>query len=81
MWTTSLFLAALLDALAASVQRALATGLLGHLLTGFLVCEKKSEMTSWVQDGRRIAQTSNLLGLEGGVILVLVLSSLLGLLV
>jgi hypothetical protein len=37
MWTTSLFLSALLDALATSIQGALATGLLGHLLTGFLV--------------------------------------------
>lgn len=33
-----LFLAALLDALAASVQGALAAGLLGHLLTSLLLC-------------------------------------------
>lgn len=81
MWTTSLFLAALLDALATSVQGALAAGLLGHLLTGFLVCKKRSEMTSRVKVGGRIARTSNLLGLESGIILVLVFSSLLGLLV
>jgi hypothetical protein len=37
MGTTSLFLSALLDALATSVQGALAASLLGHLLTGFLV--------------------------------------------
>jgi hypothetical protein len=35
-----LFLAALLDALAASVQRALAAGLLGQLLASLLVCRK-----------------------------------------
>jgi hypothetical protein len=37
MWTTSLFLSALLDALATSVQGALAASLFGQLLAGFLV--------------------------------------------
>jgi hypothetical protein len=36
MWTTSLFLSTLLDALATSVQGALAAGLLGQLGVGFL---------------------------------------------
>ena len=38
--TSRLFLAALLDALAASVQRALAASLLGQLLASLLVCRK-----------------------------------------
>jgi hypothetical protein len=39
-FTNRLFLAALLDALAASVQRALAASLLGQLLASLLVCRK-----------------------------------------
>lgn len=48
MRIVSLFLSALLDALTTSVEGALATGLLGHLLASLLVCGKKSEMTSQV---------------------------------
>ena len=46
MCTASLFLATLLDALATSVQGALAASLLGHLLASFLVCKQWSGMTS-----------------------------------
>ena len=38
------FLAALLDALSAAVQRALPTSLLGHLFAGLLVCARNQHL-------------------------------------
>jgi hypothetical protein len=82
MWTTSLFLSALLDALATSVQGTLAASLLGQLGVGFLFYKQECQRrrAGYVYFGR-IAQTSHHLGLESDVLLVIYLGDLLGLLV
>lgn len=75
----SLFLAALLDALLTSVHRALAGGLLGHLLTSLLVCGCALEHV--VASAHFRDHTGGLLQLESLILIVLVDLLLLWLLV
>ena len=81
--TSRLFLAALLDALAASVQRALAASLLGQLLASLLVCRKPSAPGRGVLYPHPVAtqHTCCCLELEGLVLVILLDDLLLGLLV
>jgi len=77
------FLAALLDALAASVQRALAASLLGQLLASLLVCRKPSAPARGLLSSHHVATQHTCCGLElEGLVLVILLDDLLlGLLV